>query len=396
MPRNTTQWERAPSLPNGDYVDNRVYTDEGIFKEERDRIFKKVWLFACHESELPNPHDFRTMVRSGSPLLVIRGGDGVIRTFINSCSHRGALLAREARGNAPRIQCMFHQWTFNDRGDCTGMTRPIGYRDVGLLPKDCGLRAVRTEKIFGLVFVNFDDEAASLSTYLGNALEIFEEVLTKNDLDLITFHRSTVASNWKHYQETNLDLYHEQMHVSSRRTSMTSPEYHKRKWRLYDNGHGLLEPLNVNYEKYGGWQTRNRNVLRGLKPDQFFVVSVFPNLTLIARSTVVRIDTTIPNAINRTQVEWRGLGAKTDSPDDRAERVRHFNQFWGPFGRNLPEDICAVESMEQTVRNESARFSIMARHENLLANDDVMMRRLFSEWQRYLGRAPGANIGSNA
>ena len=70
MPRNTMQWERPPSLPSGDYVDNRVYTDDGIFREERDCIFKKVWLFACHESELPNVHDFRTMVRSGSPLIL--------------------------------------------------------------------------------------------------------------------------------------------------------------------------------------------------------------------------------------------------------------------------------------------------------------------------------------
>lgn len=386
MARTAAQWNQAPSLPQEDYVDNRIYTDGVVFTDEQQRIFRKVWLFAGHDSEFPEPYSYRTMVRAGTPIFLIRGEDQVIRGFVNVCPHRGATLLRDHRGTAPFIQCMFHQWTFDDHGNCTGITRPSGYVQAGLSTGQCGLREIRTENRFGLIFVNFDDEALPLKDFLGSALDAIEPALTRNPLELVHFNRSRVGANWKHYQETNLDLYHEQMHFASRRTSMMSADYHKRRWRLFDRVHGMLEPLIVDYGRYGNWEARRRNVLDGLEPDQFFVISLFPNLTLIARSTILRIDTTIPIAPNSTVVEWRGLGDRRDDPAARESRVQQYQQFWGPFGRNLPEDINAIESVERSMRNGSSPFSLLARHEDLLANDDVMMRRFYAEWSRLMER----------
>jgi len=386
MARTASQWSQAPSLAPEDYVDNRIYTDSALFSEEQQRIFRKVWLFACHESEISEAYSYRTMVRAGTPIFLIRGTDGAVRSFVNVCPHRGATLLRAHRGTAPFIQCMFHQWTFDSYGACTGITRPSGYVQAGLHTGQCGLREVRTESRLGLLFVSFDDEAIPLKEFLGSALDAFEPALTQNSLELIHFNRSNVGANWKHYQETNLDLYHEQMHFASRRTSMKSAAYHQRRWRLFDNAHGMLEPLTVDYGRYGNWESRHRNVLKGLEPDQFFVVSLFPNLTLIARSTILRIDTTIPVAPNRSVVEWRGLGDALDDEVTRESRIRQYHQFWGPFGRNLPEDINAIESVERSVRNGSSSYSLMARHESLLANDDIMMRRFYSEWGRLMRR----------
>ena len=72
---------------------------------ERDKVFACTWRIACHESELAEPFDYRTYDHLGVPLISIRGADGVVRTFFNVCSHRGARLVSEVSGNAKRLTC---------------------------------------------------------------------------------------------------------------------------------------------------------------------------------------------------------------------------------------------------------------------------------------------------
>jgi hypothetical protein len=54
----TAQMDRSPTTarPSQRQPD---YTDHGIFEEEIERS-GKTWLATVHESELPNPLDFRT------------------------------------------------------------------------------------------------------------------------------------------------------------------------------------------------------------------------------------------------------------------------------------------------------------------------------------------------
>ena len=58
MSRTSTEWRENPRLPATHYVDSRIYTEEEIHREEIEKIFNKVWLIACHESELPNDKHF--------------------------------------------------------------------------------------------------------------------------------------------------------------------------------------------------------------------------------------------------------------------------------------------------------------------------------------------------
>jgi len=97
MPRNGHD---KPDLPGTHYLDNRIFTDAEIFRQEQSDIFQKVWMFVCHESEVANPGDFRTTRVAGKPIVIVRGQDGVIRTFFNVCRHRGAEVVREEAGNA--------------------------------------------------------------------------------------------------------------------------------------------------------------------------------------------------------------------------------------------------------------------------------------------------------
>ena len=57
MAKTAKAWQTPPSIPGEDYVNNRIYTDAQLFKEEMELVKKRTWKFACHESELPEPND---------------------------------------------------------------------------------------------------------------------------------------------------------------------------------------------------------------------------------------------------------------------------------------------------------------------------------------------------
>ncbi len=71
-----------PALPDDCLVDNRVYTDERLYRAEFDKLFLRVWSFVCHESEIANPGDFITTIAAGQPVIVCRNQDGALRAGV--------------------------------------------------------------------------------------------------------------------------------------------------------------------------------------------------------------------------------------------------------------------------------------------------------------------------
>ncbi|MBM3347590.1 MAG: Rieske (2Fe-2S) protein [Betaproteobacteria bacterium] len=115
-------------------------------------MFGKVWLLVCHETELRDIHDFRTIDLVGTPLILVRGNDKRIRCFLNACSHRGAKIVSARKGNARTLTCPFHLWAYETTGRCTSITRPDASLAGGCKKEDLGLREIRAEVRKGLVF----------------------------------------------------------------------------------------------------------------------------------------------------------------------------------------------------------------------------------------------------
>ncbi|TMH72637.1 MAG: Rieske (2Fe-2S) protein, partial [Betaproteobacteria bacterium] len=156
MSKTAAQWNTTPKFPTSHFVDSRIYTDEQIFAEEKEKLFKPAWVIACHESELPAAYDYRLATHpAGVPLIVIRGDDAKVRAFYNICPHRGNTLLYDPSGNAKRITCIFHQWAFDSCGNCLEISRAEqGYQDR-LKKEDVAMREVRCEVAFGgFVWVN--------------------------------------------------------------------------------------------------------------------------------------------------------------------------------------------------------------------------------------------------
>ena len=386
--RNEAEWRAAPGLPRDHWVPGSVYTEPEIFALERREIFARTWRFACHESELPKPGDYRCLEHAGLELFLFRGPDGLVRCFFNACSHRGARLLSAPSGNARKITCFYHLWTYDARGRCIGIPRAEGYSGVGVGKAQLGLREVRCENHLGLLFINLDDEAPPLEEYLDGALSPFDSILRSGSLEVFHFSRTVLECNWKAWHETNMDLYHEYMHVVLRQTQVNAMPMKDRALQVYGNGHGGSGRLKAAYDGYRGFRGRDSDEvppLPGTGAAEFLFSILFSGSAVLSRGTVMRIDTVTPQGPDRTVLEMRGLGIREEPPEHRRIRERHHNQYWGPFGRNVPEDMLAAESCARSFAAATASHQLIARDEALTGQDDAILRNFYREWRRRTG-----------
>jgi phenylpropionate dioxygenase-like ring-hydroxylating dioxygenase large terminal subunit len=181
------------------------YLDPERWAAEMSRIFRRVPLTLALAGELREPGDYKAMTVMETPVLLTRGRDGQIRAFLNSCSHRGAILVEDGLGQAKRLSCPYHNWTYNPEGDLVGLTdrRLFGEVDTNCL----GLTPLPVTERAGLVFVVLTPGA-----YLdiGTFLQGYDRVLEHFDFGSweLKWRQEIAGPNWKVAYDGYLDFYH--------------------------------------------------------------------------------------------------------------------------------------------------------------------------------------------
>lgn len=135
---------------------------------------------------------------AGTPLVVVRGDDGQVRAFINSCRHRGFPVA-EGSGCIRSFVCPYHAWTYGLDGHLRHIPGERGFPGVGL--QEHGMVEVGALEKGGLVYVN--QSGPIEPAMLENVPDFFTEeqqYFDKSDL--------TDEFNWKLMLETSLEGYH--------------------------------------------------------------------------------------------------------------------------------------------------------------------------------------------
>ncbi len=186
-------------------VPARHYYDPDHWQLEMERVFRRLPLMLATSAELPAPGDYKALAAAGTPVLITRGQDGVIRAFVNSCAHRGAQIMAEGRGHAKRFTCPYHAWSYDHAGDLTHIYCP---GDFGELDKSrYGLVPLKTIERCGLIWVLIDPASDT-------DIDLF---LAGYDSQLANFHfedwyyfdsRRVAGPNWKIAYDGYLDFYH--------------------------------------------------------------------------------------------------------------------------------------------------------------------------------------------
>lgn len=194
--------EGFPALP---VIPGARYTDPSFLALEDGHLWRKSWLYACHLDELPEAGSFQLFKRTGSPIVIVRGKDGAVRAFYNTCRHRGAPLVRECKGRVDGLVCAYHGWTYGLDGRLMNLRDKRDFVDLDL--SKYPLSPVRCERFGNWIFVNEDPDAEPLLQHLGPIPGMLEEIQP----DQVRFvHRKSypVKCNVKVLLDAFLEVYH--------------------------------------------------------------------------------------------------------------------------------------------------------------------------------------------
>jgi choline monooxygenase len=161
-------------------------------------VLRRVPMAFCPSAALPEPGSYIARTTVGTPLLVVRGTDGVVRGFRNACRHRGMELA-EGEGCKRAFVCPYHAWTYGLDGSLRHIPAEEGFPGID---KDAHrLAAVTVHEKGGLVFVT---QEAPLSD---GALPDVPNLLPP---DYVLFNKLEFddKANWKLIGETSMEGYH--------------------------------------------------------------------------------------------------------------------------------------------------------------------------------------------
>lgn len=196
--------EEASGLPNAAYWSNEW------LKLEQEYCFRRAWVFAGAEAELPAPGDMKPIDIGGAPLIIVRDQDDTIRALHNVCRHRGAKLVTE-RCHKALLTCPYHAWSYRLNGK---LRKRVHFRGADIVENfeegggdKLDLVEARCETWNGCIFVNVSGDAEPLADWLQPLLQRtanydFSSIRWAGKLDF------EVAANWKLVYENYMEGYH--------------------------------------------------------------------------------------------------------------------------------------------------------------------------------------------
>lgn len=195
-------------------VHRAVYTDAQIFAVEQDRIFRRVWLYVGHDSQVPEAGDWIRTRLGPEEMILIRCEGGGLSLLHNRCPHRGAQLVSAASGRARQLVCSYHAWSFSPEGRLTGLPLPEGYGASFSMaaPGRSVERAPRLESYRGFVFASHAASGPSLQEALGGLAFAIDNLVDRAPQGRVRPIGGTLRmmyrGNWKLFMENAVDLIH--------------------------------------------------------------------------------------------------------------------------------------------------------------------------------------------
>ena len=159
-------------------------------------------------SELAGAGSHLALDVGGVPLLVVRGGDGRARAFVNGCRHRGSpLVTGHGCAEGGLLRCPFHAWTYTTEGvlHATPNAEPSWSRPDG---DPIRLHSRPCHEAHGLIFVRAEGDAPLPTRALPAPIASDMHALGLQHYRHFETRSATWHSNWKLLLETFLESYH--------------------------------------------------------------------------------------------------------------------------------------------------------------------------------------------
>ena len=341
----TTDFTFQPDLASATTIPARWYLDPAMLRIEQERIFYRTWQLVGRIEQVRKAGDFFTCAVLDEPLVVTRATDGGLHAFYNVCRHRAGPVAIGA-GTRKSLQCRYHGWTYDLDGRLITTPEFDGVRCFEKAQN--GLVPVRVETWGPFVFVNLDDAAPALQTFLGAIPDETSDL----PLERMGFYKRVdyeIACNWKVYVDNYLEGYHIPMAHPGLFKEIDYNAYRVETARFYSKQHAPIRAKPDSLYR------------RNLEPDaqaRALYYWVFPNLMLNIYPDNVQINIILPLGPDRTVTifEWYVLDV------DRPEVADDFARSFAFSDLVQQEDIEVCEAVQKGLRSRSydvGRFSVL-------------------------------------
>lgn len=366
-----------------------VFTDKTLFDLEMKYIFEGNWVYLAHESQVKDKNDYFTTHIGRQPVIVARNRNGELNAMINACSHRGAQICRNKRGNRATYTCPFHGWTFNNSGKLLKVKDPVdaGYPDCFNKEGSHDLKKVaRFESYKGFLFGSLNPDVQPLEEFLGETTKIIDMIVGQSEqgLEVLRGTSSYVyEGNWKLTAENGADGYHvsavhwnyaattqqrKEKHAEDNVRAMSAGSWGKQGGGSYgfDNGHMLLWTEWANPEDRPNYARFDEYVEKFGEPMAKWMVErsrnlcLYPNVYLMDQfGSQIRV--LRPLSVDRTEVTIYCIGPVGEAPEARARRIRQYEDFFNASGMATPDDLEEFRSCQVGYNGIASEWNDMSR-----------------------------------
>ena len=146
------------------------YTSRAWHELEVERLWSRVWQFACREEEIPRPGDFHVYEIASMSFVVMRTRSGAIKAYRNACLHRGRRL-KDYDGHCSELRCPFHGFAWALDGALQDVPARWDFPHVD--DDEFRLPEARVDTWAGFVFINPDPFAEPLAAFVSDLAEQF-------------------------------------------------------------------------------------------------------------------------------------------------------------------------------------------------------------------------------
>ncbi len=371
-------------------IDRAAFTDQELFELEMKYIFEGNWIFMAHESQIPNPNDYYTLYVGRQPVIITRDKNGQLHAMANTCTHRGATLARHKKGNKSSFTCPFHGWTFNNAGKLLKVkdqNPDAGYPEC--FNKEGSHDLVKLgafESYRGFLFGSLNPDVVPLVEHLGEATKIIDMIVDQAPDGIEVLRGSgayTFDANWKLQAENGADGYHvtathwNYAATQGRRTTdgkvdtikaMSAGGWARQGGGSYSfkNGHMLLWTNWANPEDRPLWGKRAEWVEKfgEARADWMLKKSrnlcLYPNVYLMDQfSSQIRV--LRPLSVDKTEAVIYCIAPKGEAPEARQRRLRQYEDFFNATGMATPDDLEEFRSCQHGFNARIVKWNDMTR-----------------------------------
>ena len=194
----------SPQFLGSEDIPIERYTSRAWHEREVQRLWKRVWQFACREEDIPEPGDYHVYDIATMSFLIIRSDAETIKAYPNACLHRGRQL-KDHDGRCSELRCPFHGFAWRLDGSLQDV--PARWDFPHIDDAAFHLPEVKVGTWAGFVFINPDPTAGPLADVVDELAQQF------SGWDLASYYKAAhvarvLPANWKVVQEAFCEAFH--------------------------------------------------------------------------------------------------------------------------------------------------------------------------------------------